>query len=91
MKNPSEMTVPTSLTPATLSMNVLVFDRRRGATYVRLPTELWRSCGICRCSSCNGAEGYWDTLVIPAKGTTWTVHMPAESVAGFKSYIAEGK
>jgi len=84
-------TIPTSLSPATLTMSILVFDRRRATTYVRLPKELWRSCGICRCVQCNGQEGYWDTLVIPAKGTTWTVHMPDASVDSFRSYIAEGK
>lgn len=47
------------------------------ATYIRLPRELQASCGLCACPRCDGAVGYWDTLVIPNKlgEYTWTGHM----------------
>ena len=55
--------------------------KRVGDTiYVPLPRELWRSCGGCACSNCKGAEGFWDTLAIPAVAgeheETRTVHCP---------------
>lgn len=50
---------------------------RGDVTFVRLPRELWRPAGSCRCGHCDG-EAYWDTLAVshdPRK-TTWTVHYP---------------
>lgn len=50
--------------------------------WIPLPRHLWRACGPCNCPTCNGADGYWDTLAIAAHptpgtiGSTWTVHFP---------------
>lgn len=64
------------MNPALNGERVIAHDPTTGATYVRLPRELWRSCGTCQCPSCLGKEGFWDTLVIPTKGYTWAAHMP---------------
>lgn len=50
----------------------------RGTIFVRLPRELWRSCGSCDCPRCRGGEGFWDTLAVPTdgRGHTYTVHHP---------------
>lgn len=77
--------IPTSITPATLSMNVVAFDAAHSTAYVALPKELWRSCGKCHCPSCLGKEGYWDTLVVPPTGHTWTCHMP--DPASFREHL----
>lgn len=60
-----------------------VIKRTDSTIFMRLPRGLWRSCGTCRCDTCKGREGYWDTLAIAAlprkanePDTTWTVHMP---------------
>lgn len=59
-----------------------VIMRRGDCIFVRLPRELWRSCGRCDCSHCKGSEGFWDTLGVTTKpvarrnDTTWVVHMP---------------
>lgn len=72
--------IPTSFNISTLSMEVML--RTDDAIFLRLPRELWRSCGPCICNNCKCAEGYWDTLAISTKkrpGTndfSWTVHMP---------------
>lgn len=47
-----------------------------GLRFVQLSRELWRSCGRCDCPHCQGKEGFWDTLAIPAEGTTYTCHFP---------------
>lgn len=58
-----------------------------GAIYIALPQELWSPAlpdeagqSICHCAVCKGANGYWDTLVIPGLNDrqpyTFTVHMP---------------
>lgn len=68
--------------------SVIAHDPESGTTYVRLPLEMRRSCGGCKCPTCvaTGSEGFWDTLAVPTKGHTWTVHMP--NPAEFRAYIA---
>jgi hypothetical protein len=74
--------IPTSFNVSTLSMKVLL--RTDSTIFLRLPRELWRSCGRCICPSCvenKRAEGWWDTLAIalnkPAGNDfSWVVHMP---------------
>ena len=99
------MTTTLELTPALTSMRVLVISDE--AVYVRLPEELQRPAmpelpGNCTCRSCKGeTPGAWDTLVVPtlpakhakhALDWTYTVHMPDESVDGFREYLkAKGK
>ena len=85
--------IPTSISPATFSMSVIA-TAKDGTNYVRLPRELWRSCGVCHCPSCLGKEGFWDTLAVPAYSTdpvhpnySWTVHMP--NPAEFRAYVAK--
>jgi hypothetical protein len=50
----------------------------KDAVYVRLPRDMWQSCGRCDCPTCKGNEGFWDTLAIPKSvgEMTWQVHMP---------------
>jgi hypothetical protein len=52
--------------------------------YLRIPKELQVSCGPCSCSTCQGQEGFWDTLAINTNATAtdmaWTCHMPDKSV-----------
>lgn len=68
----------TTITEQLLSMRVM---RAENTIFMRLPRELWRSCGICKCEICQGSEGFWDTLAVSTmKGGgpdfTWTVHHP---------------
>jgi len=50
--------------------------------FVVLPRALWRSCGVCHCPICRGAEGFWDTLAVPEQKDpkhrehAYTVHYP---------------
>lgn len=50
------------------------------ANYIRLPSQLQRPIdGGCSCPYCKANPKLiptWDTLVVPKKGTAWTVHMP---------------
>jgi hypothetical protein len=63
-----------------------VIGRRGNTIFIRLPRELWRSCGVCRCDVCKGGEGYWDTLAVAAthepgrNDYAWTVHYPTATV-----------
>lgn len=85
--------IPTSFNVRTLSMPVIL--RTDTMLYVRLPQELWRSCGACSCPSCkanNRAEGWWDTLAIPLNKPegpdySFCVHMPERSVQKEESNI----
>lgn len=59
---------------------VRFFTSEKGAVYIPLPREAWRSCGTCNCPVCKGAEGFWDTMAVPGPdanmGHTWTLHFP---------------
>lgn len=87
--------IPTSISPATFSMDILAHDKKKRVTYVRLPRELWRAITPgCNCDVCkrNGGVGYWDTLVVPSGQKsghkhTYTIHMPDETVAAFIEYL----
>lgn len=57
--------------------------RSGGAVYVRIPPDLRRDCGGCRCAYCVAHPDEtptWDTLGIPLEtgreGRTWTCHAP---------------
>lgn len=60
--------------------NGIQVARRAGTIFIPLPREAWVSCGLCQCSHCKGAEGFWDTIAVSAKDSardyTWTVHAP---------------
>jgi hypothetical protein len=83
-----------TLTPALTSMQVLAVTK--DAVYLRLPKELQRECeGGCSCDPCKAGKsnGTWDTLVVPTHPTkyrndhSYIVHMPLESVRGFRAYM----
>ncbi len=72
-----------------------ILARTKDAIYVRLPESVQAESAFagakCTCGHCDGS-GKWDTLVIPVQGTrhndsTYTVHMPDSSIAGFVAYI----
>ncbi|APU88947.1 hypothetical protein Rctr197k_146 [Virus Rctr197k] len=66
-----------------------VIGRHGNTIFVRLPKELWRSCGPCACAYCKGAEGFWDTLAVPiaekAGERTCPVHHPESRFERSKS------
>jgi hypothetical protein len=74
--------IPTSFNVSTLNMPVI--KRTDTMIFLRLPNELWRSCGRCSCPNCkanNRSEGWWDTLAIPVNKPSgndfsYVVHMP---------------
>jgi hypothetical protein len=72
-----------------------VLIRRGDTIFLRLPRDLWRSCGRCDCDSCKGTEGFWDTLAVaataPADGSdhAWTVHYP--EATAHRDRIAAGE
>lgn len=66
-------------------MTLDVIKRDKNMIFMRLPRELWKSAGRCDCKSCNGSEGFWDTLAVCTKvpagkdrerDYAYTVHMP---------------
>jgi len=70
-------------TDSTINMQGLQSRTRGNVTFVRLPRELWRLAGPCKCGHCDGTA-YWDTLAIPhdPRKTTCTVHYPDLSMGG---------
>lgn len=72
--------------------DIVAHDPLTGNTYVRLPEALWRPAGphMCLCPACEGkTAGYWDALVVPTRGTAWTVHLPMMSIPMLRNAIAE--
>jgi len=70
-------------TQSAVNLNHSRVTRVGNTVFVPLPRALWRSCGRCDCAHCQGREGFWDTLALPAEATesrhddtTWTVHAP---------------
>ena len=59
----------------TNGLNIYV-NKDNTARYIALPQNAWRSAGRCDCKYCKGAEGFWDTLVVPNTGSTFNVHCP---------------
>lgn len=81
--------MPNSPTDPNGSM-IVAHDPTTGTTYVRLPEALWRVCDcVCDLCTASGSPGYWDTLVVPKKGHTYTVHLPLGRIADLNEYIAK--
>lgn len=60
-----------------VNLNGVRVVHRDNTIFIPLPRELWRSCGRCDCSHCQGKEGFWDTIAVAiGERYSWTVHMP---------------
>jgi hypothetical protein len=86
-----------------MNMNALLFYTApdTGAIYIPLPRSAWTPAlpddngrSICSCSFCKGADGYWDTLVIPGQNDkqpyTFTVHMPELQTGNVPKWLTRG-
>jgi hypothetical protein len=67
---------------------------KTGAVYIPLPQQAWVSVGACSCSRCKGAEGFWDTMVVPGSNDrqawTWTCHMPELQKGEAPAWLVRG-